>query len=157
MSVLDDITYRRAESKDLAAINQLYDAIFFKPSTQYDWIVLAEKNHEIIGLSRLILISQYEAEIGGIYVKPFYQGKGIASTLVEKLLLMCDDPSSTIKVIFCLPFKRLKHFYKRYGFDDMNDNVSVPAKVADKFAWCQIQYDEEVILLQWTRSMHDNH
>jgi N-acetylglutamate synthase-like GNAT family acetyltransferase len=135
---------RAARLTDLEWVNARYDEVKFKRSNyEKEYIAIAELNNKRAGLGRLVRVDSKSAELGGIYVLPDYRGSGIASKIVEFLLLY----STSYEQIFCLPFAHLERFYGKYGFVTVDAAEIVPAEILEKHRWCQNTYEPETLLL----------
>ncbi|WP_053957192.1 GNAT family N-acetyltransferase [Inediibacterium massiliense] len=139
-----NIKLRIAKESDIEWINETYRKIGFKESEfSNEKIVVAESNIGIAGLGRLQEIDFESSELGGIYVLEDYRGKGIATKIVSELVSISNE----YKYVYCIPFEHLEHFYKSFGFEDINDRESVPEKIVKKHRWCNEYYEEKTLLL----------
>ncbi len=144
-NVMKKVTIRRATPSELEWINQKYKAIGFTLS-QYktEYIALAEIENTTCGLGRLVTIDSQNFELGGIYVFDDFRGYGIAQKVVSHLL----EVALQNKKIWCLPFKNLELFYKKFGFvNEKIDHSEIPDKIYKKYIWCNQNYTEDVLLL----------
>ncbi|GAA4277781.1 GNAT family N-acetyltransferase [Aquimarina mytili] len=141
------ITIRKAIPEELEWVNEKYKAIGFTSSNyNTEYIALAEIKNTKCGLGRVVVIDAQNVELGGIYVFDEFQGLGIAQKIIHHLL----ENTIQNKKIWCLPFKNLEHFYKKFGFfDEKIDHSKIPNKIYEKYAWCNQNqnYKEEVLLL----------
>lgn len=138
------ITLKIAQEADINLINNTYKKIEFKESDfSNETIIIAEYNNEFVGLGRLQKINAASLEMGGIYVSENNRGIGIADKIVEKLV----ELSSSYEYVYCIPFKHLGQFYRRFGFNDINKEDNIPEKVVKKHKWCNEFYDEKTLLL----------
>lgn len=142
--MLQKIELRVACLEDLTWINLQYEKVNFKPSSfEHELIVIAEVKGVPVGVARLQHVDDISAELGGVFVVEHMRGLGVANSIIRYIL----DNSEPYKVIFCLPFLHLFDFYKRFGFDIVEDQCKVPMLVREKHKWCNKQYDKEVLLL----------
>ena len=138
------ISVRSAQPADLNWINEKYDEVNFQHSTLENEIVaIASWRGRAAGLGRIHKVADGEAELGGMYVFPDFRKKGIAGQIVRFLLA----EGAHYRVIWCLPFAHLQAFYGQFGFAQPDPTRPVPAKVAEKLAWCNQTYPEPVLLL----------
>jgi N-acetylglutamate synthase-like GNAT family acetyltransferase len=142
--VFEIVNIRRAHREELAWINKKYDEIGFQPSVWERDLILVAEDAERAGIGRLVKMSEQIGELGGIYVFPRFQGKGVARNLVLELLR-----HHNFSTLYCLPFAHLTDFYKKMGFRDLADSEkdSVPEKMKNKMSWCYGTYGREVRLL----------
>ena len=79
------------------------------------WRVLsAYHKDELVGFGRVISDGSLYALICDLIVKPAYQGQGIGSTLLQKLIDRCQ--LQKIRVIWLFSAKGKSAFYKNFGF-----------------------------------------
>lgn len=79
------------------------------------WYTLsAYDNNDLVGFGRVISDGVLYALICDLIVKPSYQGKGIGSTLLNKLIARCR--TQQIRVIWLFAAKGKSSFYKNFGF-----------------------------------------
>ena len=89
--------------------DELYAAI------SSSWYVLsAYDNDDLVGFGRIISDGVLYALICDLIVKPSYQGQGIGSTLLNKLIARCR--MQQIRVIWLFSAKGKTSFYKNFGF-----------------------------------------
>lgn len=127
---------------ELAWINAQYASINFAPSSEADFMVVAEIDGVKAGLGRITQVENDAGELGGIFVLPEFRGHSIATHLVEFLL-----KNSAYPKLFCIPFVHLEKFYKRFGFLPVDPTMPVPQKIAQKMSWCGNTYESSVVLL----------
>jgi N-acetylglutamate synthase-like GNAT family acetyltransferase len=137
------ITLQTATDTDLAAINARYADIGFVPSHTGELIVVATLTGRTAGQGRVVPIDARSGELGGIYVLPHCQGRGVAKCIVEFLIRHTNLP-----VLYCLPFGELEGFYRSMGFVPVKQPDRVPQKVRQKHQWCNATYDKPVLLLE---------
>jgi ribosomal protein S18 acetylase RimI-like enzyme len=79
------------------------------------WYVLsAYDNDELIGFGRVVSDGMLYALICDLIVKPSYQGQGIGSHLLEKLIEKCYQEK--IRVIWLFSARSKSSFYQKFGF-----------------------------------------
>ena len=137
------VTLRAADAADLAAINARYADIDFLPSHAGELMVVAEWDGDICGQGRVVPVGDDSGELGGIFVLPAFEGRGIARSLVDWLILQ-----SRWRVLYCLPFAELADFYGEMGFVSVTNDAGVPGAVLEKHRWCQGAYDKPVLLMR---------
>jgi len=119
------ITYREQlpASADYHALfettgwNQEYraDAEALYRAISASWYVLsAYDKDDLVGFGRIVSDGVLYALICDLIVKPSYQGQGIGSRLLEKLIEKCH--LETIRVIWLFSAKGTSSFYKKFGF-----------------------------------------
>jgi ribosomal protein S18 acetylase RimI-like enzyme len=92
-----------------ATREELYQAI------TNSWHVLsAYHKDELVGFGRVVSDGILYALICDLIVKPAYQGQGIGSTLLQKLIDRCQ--LQKIRVIWLFSAKGKSAFYKNFGF-----------------------------------------
>jgi N-acetylglutamate synthase-like GNAT family acetyltransferase len=137
------VTLRTATGNDLAAINARYADIGFLPSCAGELIVIAALAGRTAGQGRVVPVDARSGELGGIYVLPHCQGRGVARRIVGFLIDQADLP-----VLYCLPFGELQDFYRSMGFVPVSQRDGVPRQVLQKLQWCNATYDKPVLLLE---------
>lgn len=141
-----DISIRIADQSQIDWINSMYDQVHFQKSDfNNEFILIAEVGGQRAGIGRLVKIDDANVELGGIYVFPAFQKRGVAAELVENLCSMNPFKRHTL---WCLSFEDLVHFYGRFGFERCW-NKEVPIKIVKKQAWCNSdkRYSKRVFLL----------
>jgi GNAT superfamily N-acetyltransferase len=92
-----------------AGSDALYEAI------SSSWYILsAYDNDDLVGVGRVISDGVLYALICDLIVKPSYQGQGIGSTLLKKLIAKCRRHQ--VRVIWLFSAKGKSSFYKNFGF-----------------------------------------
>jgi GNAT superfamily N-acetyltransferase len=137
------ITLRNATCHDLAAVNERYADIGFVPSCAGELIVIATLAGCAAGQGRVVPVDARSGELGGIYVLPQSQGRGVARRIVDFLIQHANLP-----VLYCLPFGELQDFYRSMGFVPVRQRDGVPLQVLQKHQWCNATYDKPVLLLE---------
>lgn len=144
----NNILIRRALRDEINWVNQKYDEVKFKHSNfNQDIIVIAEIGTEKAGLGRLQKIDDDCAELGGMYVFPEFRRKGVADRIVEFLLTQARGYQRLV----CLPFDYVSHFYRRFGFVEVEllssqQPFEVPQKTREKHQWCNEFYPDKTHL-----------
>lgn len=139
------ILLQQADTADLAAINARYAAIDFMPSHAGELIVIAHDDGAVCGQGRVVPVDAASGELGGIFVLPGYEGRGVARRIVQYLI-----DHARQQTLYCLPFAELAGFYGGMGFSPVEDHGKVPSKVIEKYRWCAENYDKAVLLLART-------
>jgi len=135
---------RQALPEEIDWINQQYADVGFKLSVyENEFIAISEIANQKVGLGRLQKIDNQNGELGGMYVLPDFQNKGIASSIVKFLL----ENAKNYSHIFCLPFEHLENFYNKFGFYPPRDSDLIPSPVKEKHAWCNQEYPHKTLLL----------
>lgn len=81
--------------------------------------MVVKNEGKIIGCVRIKFFLDGSLELASLAVLPEYQGQGIGSELIRKLLL-----SKPVRPIFLLTSLDKEEFYKRFGFNIINsDNL----------------------------------
>ena len=112
-----------------AGSQELYQAI------SNSWYALsAYENDRLVGFGRIISDGILYALICDLIVNPASQGKGIGSTLLNKLIERCR--SQNIRVIWLFAAKGKSAFYKKFGFlerpaDAPGMQIATTADVSD--------------------------
>ena len=132
-----------ATDNDLAVINARYADIGFVPSHAGELIVIVTLAGGPAGQGRVVPIDSSSGELGGIYVLPHCQGRGVAKRIVDFLIQHTNLP-----VLYCLPFAELEGFYRSMGFVQVKQRDRVPQQVLQKHQWCNATYDKPVLLLE---------
>jgi N-acetylglutamate synthase-like GNAT family acetyltransferase len=142
------LNIRDANSADLVWINERYREVDFLPSTSKDLIVIAEVDGVAAGLGRIVVLADGQGELGGMVVFDQFKGQGIAKKLVAKL-----QSVSPCARLFCLPFEELEALYMSMGFARVQQGLSLPSHVEQKYDWCNSHYAKAVSLLVWESSI----
>jgi len=79
-----------------------------------------------------------------MYVFPSFRGSGVARAIVAHLLKEAGREN-----LYCLPFAELKALYAPFGFRDEPESERLPAKLLEKYRWCNGHYPKPVLLLKW--------
>jgi GNAT superfamily N-acetyltransferase len=138
-----EMTLHIAADAELAAVNARYADIGFVPSQAGELIVVATLDGVTAGQGRVVPIDARSGELGGIYVLPCCEGRGVARRIVEFLIRHANLP-----VLYCLPFGELIGFYASMGFAVVDEPGRVPQMVRQKHQWCNATYEKPVLLLK---------
>lgn len=135
------IAIRAAGPDEAMWVNERYAEVRFIPSdVTRELVLIAELDGRPAGLGRLIPVDEESFELGGMLVFDGFRGRGVARALIDALIAAAGE-----QAIYCIPFAKLEGLYAAAGFEKAND---APAKVREKFAWCERTYDEPVILMR---------
>ena len=147
------IQVRQAAASEIDWVNQKYDEVKFKHSNfDNDIVVIAEIDGKPAGLGRLQKVDSECAELGGMYVFESFRRLGVAEHIVDFLLTQATD----YKRLVCLPFEYIAHFYRRFGFSEIElsnqrDTFDIPQKMITKQQWCNEFLFRQNTLI-WTRT-----
>lgn len=139
-----------ATKQDMPWVNEQYEKAGFVPS-QYDLehIAIVTYNDQHAGVGRLVILSEDEAEIGGIYILEEFRGLALAHQVVDYLVQEARDRQ--LRQVYCLPFEELLPFYEKFGFKPASNHPnSIHPAIAKKHQWCLDNYDKNVLLLALT-------
>ncbi len=123
---MTEISIRKAEKKDLPAIQRLLSTYFLDmEDLEPEDFVLAEKEGKVIGCAALIRDTLNEKtflELHSIAVHPNLRGKGIGTRLMEYLINNIDSPE-TPGVQVCELYVRTTApvFFEKLGFITLQD------------------------------------
>ncbi|MED1410583.1 MULTISPECIES: GNAT family N-acetyltransferase [Bacillus] len=137
-----------ATSNDLEWINIQYESIGFVPSDlKRDKVAIITYNDEYAGIGRLVQIDEDTIELGGIFILPKFRRMQLAGELVSFLVQMAKKLHT--QYVYCLPFKKLENFYKKYGFTEVDTTKEVVHPIIlKKYNWCLETYDKHVLLFK---------
>ena len=134
---------KKAGIEELSLVNHTYKSIQFLPSTLNDEIIaIAYVDGVKVGLGRVAVVDEHCCELGGMYVEPNFRGQKIARRIVEFLL-----ENAQCNIIYCIPFERLLHFYKSFGFRETEKDHLMPIKIQKKLEFTREAYSEPTSLL----------
>ena len=123
--VLSKIAYRE-QLPPLAGYHQLFETTGWNQGYRGDadalytaisssWYALsAYGNDNLIGFGRVVSDGVLYALICDLIVKPSYQGQGIGSRLLKKLIEKCR--LEKIRVIWLFSARGKRSFYEKFGF-----------------------------------------
>jgi len=135
-------TVRPAGPADRDFIAATYASIEFE-RTPADDVLVAEHEGERVGLGRLVPVADDTVELGGIWTDERHRRLGVAALVVRALL----DRAAGRRV-YCIPFRPLAGYYRRFGFIDAPLDETVPRAVADKVAATDRRFAQGVTLLR---------
>jgi GNAT superfamily N-acetyltransferase len=144
------IEIERIKPAQLDWVNKRYREVDFLPSDAADIVVLARVDGEPAGLGRLSIAGDEFgaepgaefAELGGMYVFDAYRGAGVSRPIIDQLIRAAGP-----RRLYCLPFAELHGLYSGFGFRTLERPDGVPAKVAEKYRWCNRFYAKPVLLM----------
>jgi N-acetylglutamate synthase-like GNAT family acetyltransferase len=145
------MTVRMLSKTELSWANELYAQIDFQPSSEHDFIVVAEVEGTRAALGRVVTMSSSCGELGGMYVLPAFRGNALSGTVIEFLINNCG-----LRTLYCIPFAHLSALYARHGFVTVPEGTEVPEKVKEKFEWCKANYPTPVTLMACAASFDRN-
>jgi GNAT superfamily N-acetyltransferase len=99
--------------------NQTYDFTaedLFAALKQSWYLVAAYDQAELVGSGRIISDGVFHALIVEMIIRPDYQGRGIGSAIMQRLLAKCRAKRIRDVQLFCARGKQ--GFYKRFGFEE---------------------------------------
>ncbi|RIA09352.1 acetyltransferase (GNAT) family protein [Flavobacteriaceae bacterium MAR_2010_72] len=148
------IEVRKAREEEINWINSKYKEInFIESNFENEMIVIAECDNSVCGLGRLIVIDNNNLELGGIYVFNEFRGLNISQEIITFLL---EKNTFNQNNIWCLPFSHLKKIYERYGFKAYKqETVTIPMEILAKHQWCEVNYNNDVLLLHKHKNEYD--
>ena|SRR5215468_10365707 len=135
-------TVRPAGPADRDFIARTYASIEFEHGAADD-VLVAEHEGERVGLGRLVPVAADTVELGGIWTDERHRRLGVAALVVRALL----DRAAGRRV-YCIPFRALAGYYKRFGFVDAPLDETVPRVVAAKLAATDRRFPQGVALLK---------
>lgn len=140
---MKNLVVRQARGDEIEWINERYDEVDFVHSElPRDFIAIAEVDGVRAGLGRIVPINDSIAELGGMFVRDHFRGRGVAEKIVHFLL----QNNRQYSRIFCLPFTHLSAFYSRFGFEPHLNKSSIPELIRKKHDWCNQQYPQPTLL-----------
>jgi GNAT superfamily N-acetyltransferase len=135
-------TVRPAGPADREFIAATYASIGFE-QTRDDDVLVVEHDGSRVGLGRLIPVADDIVELGGIWTDERHRRLGIAATIVRALLERAAG-----RRVYCIPFRPLADYYKRFGFVEARVAETVPRVVAEKVAVSERKFSQGVTLLR---------
>jgi N-acetylglutamate synthase-like GNAT family acetyltransferase len=137
-----------AASNDLEWINNQYDSIgFVRSDLKREKVAIITHKNKYAGVGRLVQIDEDTIEMGGIYILPKFRGLQLAGELVSFLVETAKNLQ--VQNVYCLPFKELENFYKKYGFTEVDTTKEVVHPIIlKKYNWCLEHYDKHVLLFK---------
>ncbi|MBI1889925.1 MAG: GNAT family N-acetyltransferase [Burkholderiales bacterium] len=137
------VVIRKAGIHELPWINEKYREVEFLPSEAGDLIAIATVDGKPAGIGRVVSIADGSGELGGMYVFKEFRRYGIARSIIDFLIREGD-----CRQLYCLPFAELEPLYRSAGFTRLAATEEAPAKVLDKYRWCNEFYPSEVLLMK---------
>ena len=113
---------RKAIPEDIWAIRGLVLAAFLDPTqlkVEQFWVI--ELDRKIIACGQLRNFEEAQ-ELGSVVVKKNYRNQGLGTYLTQHLI----EESTGLLYVECLGNK-LKNFYQRFGFVEVNGETSSPS------------------------------
>ena len=89
--------------------------------TNSQFVVTAYDAEKLVGFGRIITDGVLHAMIYDMIVHPDYQGQGIGSQILERLIQWCDENNIRDIQLFCANGKRT--FYEKNGFISRTDDA----------------------------------
>jgi len=134
-------TVRPAGPADRDFIARTYASIEFE-ETPADDVLVAEHEGQRVGLGRLVPVGDDAVELGGIWTDERHRRLGVAALVVRALLERAAG-----RRVYCIPFRPLAGYYKRFGFIDAAVDETVPRAIAEKVAGTDRRFPQGVALL----------
>ncbi len=111
---------RKAGERDFSSIKEIIalfpDALMQQHLPRADEFYVAEESGRIIGCCALEVYSQRLAEVRSLAVLPEFQGKGIATQLVQK----CLEEARVLQVHEVLTITGATALFEKHGFGAFN-------------------------------------
>lgn len=128
----------------MADIQATWDAIDFARSGEGDRVLVAvNMGGERVGQGRLVPAGDGHVELGGMWTRDDWRGRGVAGALVRALLEAAGDAT-----VWCVPWADLAEFYKGLGLSESTSPESAPEKIREKLSLCRARYPRAVALLR---------
>ncbi|MFO0652581.1 MAG: GNAT family N-acetyltransferase [Polyangiales bacterium] len=135
---------RAATSDEMEAIQATWDAIDFVRSADGDLVLVAiEARGERVGQGRLVRLEAGHVELGGMWVRDDWRGRGVARALVRSLL-----DAAGAEAVWCVPWADLADYYRALGLSVVAREVDAPEAIRAKLAHCRGRYARAVTLLR---------
>jgi predicted GNAT family N-acyltransferase len=82
------------------------------------FLIVAKRNDETVGMTRLIFAGAYIAVLVDVIVTPKYQGQGIGKTMIEKALeyIKINMVDGEQVLVMLMAAKDREGFYEKFGF-----------------------------------------
>ncbi len=119
-----DLQFIELEKLKLPLINQFYKRVYKKGLASKDEAVFILKDKEVICCAKLKTLDE-QLLLTGVACDPKHRGKGYASLLINKILLVQTQS------IYCFPYAHLQSFYSQLGFV-LVDSQTVPEIIGKK-------------------------
>ncbi|MGM1045906.1 MAG: GNAT family N-acetyltransferase [Bacillota bacterium] len=81
----------------------------------------AYEEDKLVGIGRIISDGVFQAIICDLIVLTEYQGRGIGSKILKKLLYQCETNEILMVQLFAAKDKNT--YYKKFGFEDRPDDA----------------------------------
>lgn len=111
------ITYRRASAADQRAIRALIREAQLNPLS-LDWprflLAVDDTSGAVVGTGQIKAHGDGSREMASIAVRPAYQGRGIATEIVRRLI--AQDARESDAPLYLLCAGDMPPFYERFGF-----------------------------------------
>lgn len=90
------------------------------------FLVVARNGETAVGMGRVLFDFGYTAYLGDVIVRPEYQGKGIGTEIVNRLVARTMEAAEEgDKIMFILGAAKGKEaFYEKFGFKERPNNFS---------------------------------
>lgn len=90
------------------------------------FLVAARDGETVVGMGRVLFDFGYTAYLGDVIVRPEYQGKGIGTEIVNRLLARTMEAAEDgDKIMFILGAAKGKEaFYEKFGFRERPNDFS---------------------------------
>ncbi|WP_198022949.1 GNAT family N-acetyltransferase [Paenibacillus zanthoxyli] len=86
------------------------------------WLVVSSfEEDRLVGMGRVISDGIFQAFICDLIILPEYQGKGIGTGILNKLLKKCKEQDILMVQLFAAAHK--SEFYKKFGFEERPDTA----------------------------------
>ena len=122
------ITVAPAKASELEAAQKFYESRGYGGAaiTPNDFVVLAKDHDRIVGVGRLTQ-EHGNLWLRGMQVEPTLQRNGIGSRILHLL-----ESEIGSRVCCCLPYRHLRDFYGKAGFELQTDGL--PEQMASRLA-----------------------
>ena len=128
-----DITYTNQMSGE--EYNELRLSVDWKPLTpgqaerglaHTTFLLVARDGETAVGMGRVLFDYGYTAYLGDVIVRPDYQGKGIGTEIVNRLVTRTMEAAEEDdKIMFILgAAKGKERFYEKFGFRERPNDFS---------------------------------
>jgi GNAT superfamily N-acetyltransferase len=137
-------TVRHATPEEWPTIQATWADIAFEPSHEGDIVLVALDSEGVrIGQGRLVPMGDGHVELGGMWVRDDWRGRGVAAAIVRALLEAAGE-----RVVWCIPWAELADYYRGLGLRESPSEDTAPPGVRAKIARCRACYPREVALLR---------
>ncbi len=128
----------------MTSIQATWDAIEFARSGESDRVLVAiNARGERVGQGRLVPVGDGHVELGGMWTRDDWRGRGVAGALVRALL-----EAAGAATVWCVPWADLAEFYNGLGLSESTPTESAPEKIREKLSYCRARYPRAVALLR---------